>query len=1249
MQQIFRVYVEKRPGFAVEAEGLKRDLADHLHLDLEQVRIFVRYDVEGIDQETYFKARDTIFSEPNQDTVYEETLPQMDGWFVFGMEYLPGQYDQRADSAAQCVQILSQGEAPLIRTAKIYALKGALSQAEQRAVESYCINPIEAGLAQMDKPATLEMQMPVPQAVPVLAGFNEKSEAEIETLHAELGLAMSVEDLLFTQGYFRDTEHRDPTMTEIRVLDTYWSDHCRHTTFATILDEIVLPEGPMRPAFEKALAVYEQARRDAGRTQRPHTLMDLGTVGAKALKNQGKVHDLDESEEINACSVTADIEVDGKPEKWLLEFKNETHNHPTEIEPFGGAATCLGGAIRDILASRAYTHQAMRVTGCADPNTPLEDTVPGRLQQRRITTGAAHGFSAYGNQIGLATGQVAEIYHPGYVAKRMEIGAVVGAVKEENVVREEPKKGDVVILFGGRTGRDGIGGATGSSVSHDAKSLTECGSQVQKGNAPTERKIQRLVLNAEAIRLIKRCNDFGAGGVSVAIGELAPGLRIDLDVVPKKYEGLDGTELAISESQERMAVVVARENAGRFIELCRQENLEAVVVAEVTDDNRLVMRWRGASIVDIDRAFLDTNGVTQHAVAHVQAPQWQEIRSTAPKTLADMPLDKALCENMKDLNVCAQKGLVERFDSTIGAKTVFMPFAGKNQTTPEQVMAAKFPTPGETDDATAMAFGFTPAIAEKSPLHAGAYAVTQALCKIAASGADALSARLSLQEYFESLKQNPDSWGKPVASLLGALMAQIGFGTPAIGGKDSMSGTFKEYNVPPTLVAFAIAKTKASQLCSAALAKGQYVVRIPLPVDAQGLPDFAACAENFKAVYKAHQAGRVCAASTVAEGGMAAAVAKMCFGNGVGFAFEGTLDHQALFAWRVGDLLLASEDKQALLQLLPQAEMVGHTTEEAVMAVNGVEVPLAALEKAWRAPLETVFPTETPFTPPMQTVPLYTERQKKRPCAKIAKPRVLIPVWPGTNCELDTARVFELAGAVPEIQVVNNLSPAGIEDTIERIAKGVDNAQILMLPGGFSAGDEPDGSGKFIATTLRNPRIAEAIRRLLEQRDGLALGICNGFQALIKLGLLPNGRIETIRPDAPTLTYNAIGRHSSRMVLTRVTSTLSPWLSLVEAGDVHCVPISHGEGRFAADEQTIAQLAANGQIATQYVDFEGRPSADIAFNPNGSASAIEGITSPDGRVFGKMGHSERLGENIAKNVPGDKDQKLFRAGVLYFA
>jgi phosphoribosylformylglycinamidine synthase len=1249
MQQIFRVYVEKRPGFAVEAEGLKRNLMDHLHLSgLEQVRIFVRYDVEGIDETTYLQARDTIFSEPNQDVVYEETLPDLSGWYVFGMEYLPGQYDQRADSAAQCIQILSQGEAPALRTAKIYALRGALTEEQKQAIEAYCINPIEAGKATMDKPETLAMQMPVPQPVPRIAGFCEKSEEEIRALHAELGLAMSVEDLLFTQTYFAQTEHRDPTMTEIRVLDTYWSDHCRHTTFATILDEIILPEGPMRPAFEKALAIYEEARKTAGRTQRPHTLMDLGTVGAKALKNQGVVNDLDESDEINACSVTADIKVDGKPEKWLLEFKNETHNHPTEIEPFGGAATCLGGAIRDILASRAYTHQAMRVTGCADPNTPVEKTVPGRLQQRRITTGAAHGFSAYGNQIGLATGQVAEIYHPGYVAKRMEIGAVVGAVKEENVVREEPQKGDVVILFGGRTGRDGIGGATGSSVSHDAKSLTECGSQVQKGNAPTERKIQRLVLNPEVTKLIKRCNDFGAGGVSVAIGELAPGLVIDLDVVPKKYEGLDGTELAISESQERMAVVVESQNVDRFIQLCQQENLEAVKVAEVTEDNRLVMRWRGDAIVDIDRAFLDTNGVTQHAKATVDAPQPIELRQSVPKALAEKPLAEALCENMQDLNVCAQKGLVERFDSTIGARSVFMPFAGKNQTTPEQVMAAKFPTPGETDDATSMAYGFTPAIAELSPLHAGAYAVTQALCKVAASGADALSARLSLQEYFESLKQNPNSWGKPVAALLGALSAQMGFGTPAIGGKDSMSGTFKEYNVPPTLVAFAIAKTKATHLCSAAAEKGQWICKMALPVDEYGMPDFDLCKQLFETVYKAHRAGLICAASTVAEGGLAAAVAKMCFGNGIGVAFEKQMTKEELFAWRIGDLLLAVEDLQAVAQL-PGAEVLGHTTEEEIFAVNGEQVEMEALQKAWRAPLETVFPTQVPFAPPMQTVPLYTARSEKRPKIKVAKPRVIIPVWPGTNCELDTARVFELAGAVPEIQIVNNLSPAGIEDTIERIAKGIDNAQILMLPGGFSAGDEPDGSGKFIATTLRNPRIAQAIERLLQQRDGLALGICNGFQALIKLGLLPNGKIETIQPGAPTLTYNAIGRHASCMVRTRITSTLSPWMSLVNAGDVHCVPVSHGEGRFVADEKTIEELAKRGQIATQYVDFDGVPSGEIAFNPNGSASAIEGITSPDGRVFGKMGHSERIGQNVAKNVPGNKDQKLFQAGVNYFA
>ena len=1246
MANIRRVYVEKRPGFDMEAKRWLSDLRTHLGLtSLEDVRVLNRYDVEGMQEQAFARACQTIFAEPNADVLYEEDFSLEAGWGAFAMEYLPGQYDMRADSAVQCAQML--GESPLIRTARVMALYGDLSEADMQKVQNYCINPVESRLASMDKPESLNLDGPRPDDILRVVGFCAMDEAELKALHAQMGLAMSVQDLAFSQGYFRDTEHRDPSETEIRVLDTYWSDHCRHTTFSTILDEIALPQGTYRAAFLRAMENYEQARGIAGRTERPHTLMDLGTVGAKALRAQGKLENLDQSEEINACSVIMPVEVDGQTEDWLLLFKNETHNHPTEIEPFGGAATCLGGAIRDILANRGYAHQAMRVTGCADPYTPMDETVPGRLPQRQITTGAAAGFSSYGNQIGLATGQVTEIYDPGYVAKRMEIGAVVGACRQSDAVRTQPDPGDIVVLLGGRTGRDGIGGATGSSVSHNAQSLTECGSQVQKGNAPTERKIQRLMKNGDATRLIKRCNDFGAGGVCVAIGELADGLSIDLDAVPKKYEGLNGTELAISESQERMAMVLAPQDVETFMAYAQAENLEATVVATVTEQKRLVMRWRGDVIVDIDRAFLDTNGVLQHARVEIEAPARRDIVREVPKALQALPLQKAFVQNLNQLNVALQKGLVERFDSSIGAGTVLMPFAGQHQLTPEEAMVAKMPVPGETDDATAMAFGFTPAIANWSPLHAGAYAVVQSLMKLAAVGADALNARLSFQEYFESLKDNPHSWGKPAAALLGALLAQMQLGTPAIGGKDSMSGTFKEYNVPPTLVSFAISPCKASKAVSAALSSGQKVYRISMPVDLLGLPDFAGVQRILSRMYALSSDKRLHAAAVVREGGMAAALVRMLLGNDVGFVFAQEEDKQSLFSLAVGDLLVAVQDEAGRSGL--DYALLGKTNQSGCVTMGAYNWPVQQLQDVMLGKLADVFPLDPQFEPLMLPVPLYTRRNAARPQQKIARPRVAIPVFPGNNCEIDTARAFEKAGAVPELVIVNNLSDAGIADTIERMQKAIDHAQILMLPGGFSAGDEPDGSGKFIAVTLRNARIAEAIERLLSERDGLALGICNGFQALIKLGLLPNGHIQTIQPGDPTLTFNAIGRHVSTMVRTRVTSTLSPWLSLCEAGEVHTIPVSHGEGRFVADEQTLQQLMQNGQIATQYVDQCGEPQAGIPYNPNGSACAIEGICSPDGRILGKMGHSERMGTHIAKNVPGEKDQKLFAAGVRYFA
>ena len=1252
MSEVIRIFVEKRPGLDVEARRTKADLTENLGLrGVEEVHLVNRYDVSGLSREEFAAARGTIFSEPNTDLVYEEEYPLPEGCEAFAMEYLPGQYDQRADSAAQCVQLLTQGERPLVRTAKLVVVKGKLAPGDLRKVEGYLINPVESRLASFEKPLSLAADVRTPPDVPRVGGFTAWDGDGLKRYHASMGFAMSLADLAFCQRYFRDEERRDPTVTELRVIDTYWSDHCRHTTFLTELGKIGVEKSAVSAAVERALQAYYDAREEVyGKdTDRPVTLMDMAVIGGKLLRRRGKVPDLDASEEVNACSVEVPVTVDGEKQTWLVQFKNETHNHPTEIEPFGGAATCLGGAIRDPLSGRAYVYQAMRVTGSGDPRVPLGETLPGKLPARRITTGAAQGYSSYGNQVGLATGQVTEFYDPGYTAKRMEIGAVVGAVPKANVVRERPRPGDVVVLLGGATGRDGCGGATGSSKAHTLESIETCGAEVQKGNPPTERKIQRLFRRPEVARLIRRCNDFGAGGVSVAVGELADGLAIDLDKVPKKYEGLDGTELAISESQERMAVVLAPEDVRRFLDAAREENLTATPVARVTEEPRLRMAWRGDAVVDIARRFLDTNGVRQTADAVIAAADPEECyREKVPECLRGLPLGGAFRKNLSRLEVCGQRGLCERFDSTIGAGTVLMPFGGTFQLTPEEAMVAKIPVrKGETDDATAMSFGFLPGESRFSPFHGAAWAVAESLSKLAAVGADPLTARLTFQEYFERMTRDPKSWGKPAAALLGALSAQLGLELPAIGGKDSMSGTFEDLHVPPTLVCFAVAMTKAGRTISAEFKKaGSQVVLFPLPEDsASKTPDWPALRRYYRAVRAMEEGGLVLSASVVKEGGVAAAAARMCFGNGIGLRFGGAaLDEKFLFAPVSGSIV--AEISGAVPSGIAYVE-VGETVGRPEILLGDEALPLDGLVSAWESTLEPVFPTRAESVPARE-LPLWRGRSASAPAVKAAKPRVFIPVFPGTNCEYDSARAFERAGAEADVLVVRNLTPADIEETIERMVRSVARAQIVMLPGGFSGGDEPDGSGKFIATAFRSPRVAEAVAELLEKRGGLMLGICNGFQALIKLGLVPCGRIVPPSAAAPTLTFNTLGRHVSRMAYTRVVSVKSPWLAGAEAGDVFAVPVSHGEGRFVADEKTLERLAANGQIATQYCTPEGAPSGDVRWNPNGSAWAVEGITSPDGRVLGKMGHSERRGENIGKNVPGKKDQKIFESGVKYF-
>lgn len=1257
MSDVRRIFVEKKPGFDVEARGLYEDLKNNLGIiGLKDVRIVNRYDISGISEAEYQISRTTIFSEPTVDYVYDEELQVNGDYRIFAMEYLPGQYDQRADSAAQCIQILAQKERPLVVSAKVIILVGNLSDMEFERVKSYCINPVDSREASAQKPTSLKIETETPPDVPVIEGFCDKSDDELLGLMDDMGFAMSFEDLRFLQGYFRDTEKRNPTVTELRVIDTYWSDHCRHTTFLTRIENIDIEEGAFNQPVATAYREYLNSRNYVyGDRQKDICLMDIATIGMKELREKGLLSDLDESDEINACSIVVDVDVNGETEQWLVMFKNETHNHPTEIEPFGGAATCLGGAIRDPLSGRSYVYQAMRITGSGDPTTPIRDTLAGKLPQRKITTGAAAGYSSYGNQIGLATGQVAEVYDQGFVAKRMEIGAVIAAAPRKNVVRAIPCEGDVVILLGGKTGRDGCGGATGSSKEHTEDSIFTCGAEVQKGNPPEERKIQRLFRNPEVSTLIKRCNDFGAGGVSVAIGELTDGLEIDLDRVSKKYEGLDGTELAISESQERMAVVVSQEDAGRFIEFAGAENLEAKIVARVTGDRRLRMKWRDKLIVDISRDFLNTNGVKQSTSVSVSAPLekscfFGRIPSEIKKALPD--LREAWKANLQSLNVCSQKGLVERFDSTIGAGTVIMPFGGKYQATPADGMVAKIPVlNGDTTTGTVMTYGYNPVLAKWSPFHGALYAVVEAVAKVTALGGDFRKIRLTLQEYFEKLGKDPVRWGKPFSALLGAFYAQKQFGIPAIGGKDSMSGTFKDLNVPPTLVAFAAAALDVTKVVSQEFKEADSkVVLIPAKRNQDEIPDFKGLIKSYEKVSELINSGKVLASFTVKSGGIAEAVSKMSFGNMIGVSFVEDLEAEQLFTPEPGSIILEMKEETDLSIAFGdvQFRFLGYTRQIPVISVNGIDIDIAEILGEWQKPLENIFPTKAGEILEKPEKIAYTGRNGKKPAASIVRPRVFIPVFPGTNCEYDSARAFERAGAIVETLVVRNLSASQIEESVEKMTEGIKNSQIVMLPGGFSAGDEPDGSGKFIATMFRNPKVKEAVMELLKHRDGLMLGICNGFQALIKLGLVPYGEITEISEDCPTLTFNKIGRHVSCLVRTKVVSTLSPWLINANSGDMHTVAVSHGEGRFICNDSQMALMIKNGQIATQYVDTAGNPTYDIRFNPNGSFHSVEGITSPDGRVFGKMGHSERIGTNVYRNVPGEKDQMLFRSGVEYF-
>ena len=1227
---VYRVYVEKKKELAHEASSLRYEIRHLLQIrSLSDVRILNRYDVENIDAALFEDCKGKVFSEPQLDVV-SDTFDAT-GAVVFAVEYLPGQFDQRADSAAQCIQILSQGERPTVRTAKVYLLYGALTDAELAQIKKYVINPVECREASLETAETLAMESEIPTTVEVLEGFTKLDAAGLSAFLREKGLAMDADDIAFLQAYFRDEEKRDPTITEIRMIDTYWSDHCRHTTFLTTIDSVTFAD----PMLEETYKKYIEIRRELGRTK-PVNLMDIATLATRYLKKIGKLQKLDESEEINACTVKMEIEVEGKKEPWLLLFKNETHNHPTEIEPFGGAATCIGGAIRDPLSGRSYVYAAMRVTGAADPTVPVKDTIPGKLPQRKIVTTAAAGYSSYGNQIGLATGQVDELYHPGYAAKRMEIGAVIAATPAENVRRECPTPGDKVILLGGRTGRDGCGGATGSSKSHTLQSLETCGAEVQKGNAPEERKLQRLFRNAEACRLIKRCNDFGAGGVSVAIGELADGLDIDLNAVPKKYDGLDGTELAISESQERMAVVVEAKDVERFLELSAAENLEATVVATVKEDARLTMTWNGVQIVDVSREFLNSNGAEKHIDITPEAPKLQKKESPSDFAQGYRAL-------VSDLNVCSKRGLSERFDSTIGAGTVLMPFGGKEQQTPIQAMVHKISVEKKhTDACSLMAWGYNPYIAEQSPYHSAYLAVVESVSKLIATGASFEDVYLTFQEYFEKPMKDGKRWGKPLAALLGAFRAQLDLGIASIGGKDSMSGSFEKIDVPPTLVSFAVTTGTTDEIVTNdAKAAGHKLIALAPVYGEDGLPKAESLLATFDKVTALMRSGKVYAAYTPTFGGIAEAVYKMCIGNGLGFAYDPSMTQEDIFGYSYGTFLLEVDADT-------DGQTVGFFTEEGTVALGEASVCMKELNELYEGKLEGVYSCNIEQSQKEIPTFAYAERSNLSAAIKVAKPRVLIPAFPGTNCEFDTAKALADAGADPEIFLVRNLSKAAISSSVEEFAKKVADAQMIFIPGGFSGGDEPDGSGKFITAFFRNAAVKEAVTELLDVRGGLMAGICNGFQALIKLGLVPYGKIMDTDESCPTLTFNTIARHQSRLVRTRICSVKSPWLAERRVGDIVTVPISHGEGRFLATDELIAQLAANGQIATQYVDANGNPTADIHFNPNNSACAIEGITSPDGRVFGKMGHSERIGKGLYQNVPGDFDIGMFRSAVRYF-
>ena len=1225
---VYRVYVEKKPGQTHEADGLLKEVREFLQINaLQDIRILNRYDVEKIEKSLFEYSVGTVFSEPQVDDVSYD-VPA--GQVVFAVEPLPGQFDQRADSAAQCIQILSQGERPLVRTAKVYVLSGDLSESDVAAIRHHVINPVECREASLELPETLEMAVTVPESVATVEGFLELDSNGLADMIKTLGLAMDLDDITFCQAYFR-TENRNPTITEIRMIDTYWSDHCRHTTFNTTIDSVTFEDKLLQQAYEDYIAT----RMELGRTK-PINLMDIGTLAGKYLRKNGMLEKLYESEEINACTVRMTVTVDGEEQPWLLLFKNETHNHPTEIEPFGGAATCIGGAIRDPLASRAYVYAAMRVTGAADPLKSVDETIKGKLPQRKIVTTAAAGYSSYGNQIGLATGMVDELYHPGYAAKRMEIGAVIGAVHEDHSKPDFPAPGDKVILLGGKTGRDGCGGATGSSKSHTVESLSSCGAEVQKGNAPEERKLQRLFRNGAAAVMIKRCNDFGAGGVSVAIGELADGLQIDLNKVPKKYEGLDGTELAISESQERMAIVVAPENVEKFLTYAAEENLEATVVATVTEQARLQMTWNGQIICDISREFLNSNGAEKHVNVALSAP-------------ADFtPVIKGgFTDNMTrvatDLNTCSKRGLSERFDATIGAGTVLMPFGGKHQQTPIQAMVHKISLEkGHTDDCSVMSWGYNPFITEKSPYHGAYLAVVESAAKLIATGASYEDVYLTFQEYFLRVGKDAKRWGQPTAALLGAFKAQMDLKIAAIGGKDSMSGTFEDIDVPPTLVSFAVTTDKITNIISNDFKKaGSKVVLLRPEYDENGLPKAESLLALFDKVTKLMRSGKVLSAYTPTMGGIGEAVLKMCLGNGFGFAFDDKLSVSELFGYNYGSFLLEVTEPT-------EGTLVGEVTANASITYCGEALTLSGLQKAYEDKLESVYSCNIPdAVTPIETVST-PEKTRVAPAIKMAKPKVLIPVFPGTNCEYDSARAVADAGAEPEIFVVKNRTSDAIARSVEDFAKKVGESQIIFVPGGFSGGDEPDGSGKFITAFFRNGAIKEEVTRLLENRDGLMCGICNGFQALIKLGLVPYGKIIDTDENCPTLTFNRIGRHQSRIVRTRVASNNSPWLANTQVGDIYNVAISHGEGRFYASEELARQLIANGQIATQYVDLNGNATADVRFNPNGSIFAIEGITSPDGRVFGKMGHSERIGDGLYKNVPGNYDIQMFKSAVEYF-